>query len=86
MNDVTGNTFLTVLGLSVTTMAGVAGGPPNPPIYGDLKTSLSRIHDVTGDLRRLIEYIDSDWYYRMRYREPGEGTKSRSETRHGSIM
>jgi hypothetical protein len=43
------------------------------PVYDDLKASLTRVHDVTGELRMLIEYIDSDWYYRVRYREPGDG-------------
>ncbi len=43
------------------------------PIYGDLKASLTRVHDVTGELRTLIEYIDSDWYYRVRYRNADEG-------------
>ena len=43
------------------------------PIYGDLKASLTRVHEVTGELRTLIEYIDSDWYYRVRYRTPDEG-------------
>ena len=43
------------------------------PVYDDLKAGLRRVHDVTGELRMLIEYIDSDWYYRVRYREPGDG-------------
>ncbi len=42
------------------------------PVYDVLKASLTRVHDVTGELRMLIEYVDSDWYYRIRYREPGE--------------
>jgi hypothetical protein len=43
------------------------------PVYGELVASLRLLHDVTWELRTLIEYIDSDWYYRIRYREPGEG-------------
>ena len=42
------------------------------PVYDDLKASLTRIHEVAGDLRTLIRYVNSDWYY-VRYREPGEG-------------
>ncbi len=43
------------------------------PVYDDLKAGLTRIHDVTWELRTLIEYIDSNWYYSVRYREPDEG-------------
>lgn len=43
------------------------------PIYANLKAGLTRVHDVTGELRTLVEYIDSDWYYRVRYREPDQG-------------
>jgi hypothetical protein len=45
------------------------------PIYSNLKASLTRVHDVTGELRTLIEYIDSDWYYRVQYRKPDEGNE-----------
>ncbi len=45
------------------------------PIYSNLKASLTRVHDVTGELRTLIEYIDSDWYYRVQYRKSDEGNE-----------
>jgi len=42
------------------------------PVYDELVASLRLVHDVVWELRTLIEYIDSEWYYRIRYREPGE--------------
>ena len=42
-------------------------------VYDKLKVDTTRIQDVTGDLRMLIAYVDSDWHSRVRYRKAGEG-------------
>lgn len=42
-------------------------------VYGMLKADAARIQEVSGDLRMLIGYLDSDWYSRVRYRNADAG-------------